>query len=118
MSDFVCQGCGRTAMFLVADPLGRTAQVPICPACLMSFVPPAVPAISLDEIKNRKFDLIARWTCHVCGKERPDAEIAVAKRDVGAEYGLPEGIMTLNVRHCADDPDCAEKAKTWNFPKG
>lgn len=42
------------------------------------------------------------WTCHVCGDERPDAKISVAKH--------PLGIAVVNVRFCNDRPDCAAKA--------
>lgn len=51
------------------------------------------------------------WTCHVCGRERPDARISVhsTKRIVnGVE-------IQENVRFCNDSPACAEGAKeiTW-----
>lgn len=42
------------------------------------------------------------WTCHVCGDERPDDKISVAKH--------PLGIATVNVRYCKDRPECAAKA--------
>ena len=43
------------------------------------------------------------WTCHVCGEERPDAQISVAKYHAIHER-VPVG---YNVRYCNDRPDCA-----------
>lgn len=48
------------------------------------------------------------WTCHVCGKERPDERISVYSR----QKTLPGGVvMTENVRYCNDSPDCEAKAR-------
>jgi hypothetical protein len=55
------------------------------------------------------------WTCHVCGKERPDDKISVysSEKEVG-DTGVK---MTQNVRYCNDNPDCIEKAPTIDFLK-
>ena len=49
------------------------------------------------------------WSCHVCGKVRPDAEIdvAVATGTLPAS-GAP---VAVNQRYCKDDPDCKEAAQ-------
>jgi hypothetical protein len=46
------------------------------------------------------------WSCMVCGKMRPDDEIAVASStwEMG---GFP---LQVNVRYCADDPACKAAA--------
>lgn len=51
------------------------------------------------------------WTCHICGKERPDAKISVFSsiKYIGV---VP---MTQNVRYCNDNPKCVEGAKTKDF---
>ncbi len=51
------------------------------------------------------------WTCHVCGKLRPDDKISVYSR-VSTRFGVE---LTENVRYCNDNPDCVEKAKTFTF---
>lgn len=53
------------------------------------------------------------WLCHICGRERPDDKISVFthERMIG---NIP---MKENVRYCNDNPDCAEKAKTFSFIK-
>jgi hypothetical protein len=52
-----------------------------------------------------------RWTCHVCGEERPDEFISVyttTKYLNGVEF-------KHNVRYCNDKQSCVEGAKkiTW-----
>jgi hypothetical protein len=51
------------------------------------------------------------WTCHVCGKERPDALISVLSttRYIGT---IP---MQQNVRYCNDNPSCIEGARDVDF---
>lgn len=44
-----------------------------------------------------------KWTCHVCGDERPDAKTSVAKHQVG--------IVGVNVRYCNDRAECMDKAR-------
>lgn len=55
------------------------------------------------------------WTCHVCGRERPDARISVQKNDTSAEWGLPAGTITENVRYCNDSEECTRLASTIKF---
>jgi hypothetical protein len=43
------------------------------------------------------------WTCHVCGKERPDDRISVAHVDVPMKGG---SVVTVNVRYCNDRQAC------------
>jgi hypothetical protein len=55
------------------------------------------------------------WTCHVCGREQPDAVIAVRKTDRSAEWKMPPGTFVENVRYCSDQPACVEGSKTHRF---
>jgi len=48
------------------------------------------------------------WTCHVCGKERPDDKISVYSQTT-MEHGVE---IQQNVRYCNDNPKCVEGAKT------
>ena len=56
------------------------------------------------------------WTCHICGKERPDEKISVLtyplKDFVGAE---------CNVRYCNNTGTCYARALVWKeagkFPR-
>lgn len=57
------------------------------------------------------------WTCHICGKERPDSKISVYKTDIGVKRGLQPGIMMMNVRYCNDNPECSSKAPEFSFFK-
>jgi hypothetical protein len=50
------------------------------------------------------------WTCHVCGRERPDDRIKVYTVDLSAEFGLEPGTLSQNVRYCEDDRRCIIKA--------
>lgn len=50
------------------------------------------------------------WTCHICGKERPDDKISVFTKDLSASRGLPPGTMKANVRYCNDNPRCCARA--------
>lgn len=49
-----------------------------------------------------------RWTCHICGRSRPDAKISVAKHTHVDGYGHERG---ENVRYCNDSADCEQAAK-------
>ena len=42
------------------------------------------------------------WTCHVCGDERPDELIGVARFD----WRRGDVRMRTSVRHCLDRPGC------------
>lgn len=57
------------------------------------------------------------WTCHVCGKERPDALISVHKRDISERFNLPSGTVSENVRYCNDSDECREKAREYRHLK-
>lgn len=56
-------------------------------------------------------DVAWRWSCHVCGEERPDERISVRSRqlDLGGIIGQE------NVRYCNDRLDCVEGSKTFSF---
>jgi hypothetical protein len=47
------------------------------------------------------------WTCNVCGKERPDAQISVAS--AVEQFGAGAEMIT-NTRYCNDNPVCARMA--------
>ncbi|KKM96134.1 hypothetical protein LCGC14_1181120 [marine sediment metagenome] len=52
------------------------------------------------------------WTCHVCGRERPDDKISVFSRPLvlaGRVCGQE------NIRYCNDSDDCAKKAQVFSF---
>ena len=55
------------------------------------------------------------WTCHVCGKRRPDRKISVRSTAMTFPGGMS---AQQNVRYCNDDPVCAEKSKTFSFFEG
>lgn len=55
------------------------------------------------------------WTCHVCGDERPDAQISVRQHDRSAAFKLPPGTWLENVRYCNDRSACREGAETFSF---
>ena len=48
------------------------------------------------------------WTCHICGKTRPDACISVCTKPLK----IGEVIAQQNVRYCNDNPECERKART------
>jgi hypothetical protein len=54
------------------------------------------------------------WTCHVCGRRRPDARISVwtTEKLVGR---IP---VKQNVRYCNDNPACLEGAQHVDWLKG
>lgn len=54
------------------------------------------------------------WTCHICGRERPDADIAVHQTDMSGLRGFPPGTVLHNVRYCVDSPECAAKAESYS----
>jgi hypothetical protein len=53
------------------------------------------------------------WTCHVCGKERPDDKISVHSKTVTMN-NVP---ITQNVRYCNDNPECIEGATKIDWIK-
>lgn len=56
------------------------------------------------------------WTCHICGRERDDADIAVESRSKELIPGRG-GELGVNVRYCADSASCsagaADLADRW-----
>jgi len=53
------------------------------------------------------------WTCHVCGRERPDDKISVWSSSTADPL---TGIkMTQNVRYCNDNQECIEAVKRFSF---
>ena len=52
--------------------------------------------------------MLDTWTCHICGRERPDSAISVMtyplREMAGGEY---------NVRYCNDDERCEGLALIW-----
>lgn len=52
------------------------------------------------------------WSCHVCGRDRPDEKISVAVKEVSKMFGFPEGTIKQNIRFCNDVPRCKEIAES------
>lgn len=50
---------------------------------------------------------VDRWTCNICGEERPGDKISVAKHATIYTTGIR---LEQNVRYCNDRPDCTLKA--------
>jgi len=57
------------------------------------------------------------WTCHICGKTRPDAFISVHTNDLSSKSNLPKGTIKENIRYCNDNEDCSNKVKTFTHFK-
>jgi hypothetical protein len=55
------------------------------------------------------------WTCHVCGRERPDQFISVFQKSIILFGDTP---ATQNVRFCNDRAECAKTAPKINLVKG
>jgi hypothetical protein len=56
------------------------------------------------------------WTCHVCGRTRPDPLISVRKFVVASTK--PGGMtIQVNVRYCNDTPACYEGTDEVQFLK-
>ena len=54
------------------------------------------------------------WTCHICGRIRPDSKINVHTRPIvvnGNNFGEE------NIRYCNDSPSCIEKVGEFSFLK-
>lgn len=55
------------------------------------------------------------WTCHVCGNDRPDAQISVFSKtadDKGMYLDVVvDAQMTVNVRYCNDKDECKSGAE-------
>lgn len=52
-----------------------------------------------------------KWTCHICGRERPDDKISVLTKPLimGGKV-----VGEQNIRYCNDSPECVEKAKEFS----
>jgi hypothetical protein len=55
------------------------------------------------------------WTCHICGKKRPDAAISVFIKPLIIDGQI---MGNQNIRYCNDNPDCIKKVKDFSFIKG
>lgn len=47
------------------------------------------------------------WTCHICGRERPDDKISVVSKPIMIEGRI---IGQQNIRYCNDNEECIQKA--------
>jgi len=55
------------------------------------------------------------WTCHICGKVRPDDKISVVTKPwISNGYKIGD----QNIRYCNDKPECIEGVKTRSFGGG
>jgi hypothetical protein len=61
--------------------------------------------------QNHKYPELI-WTCHICGRERPDVLIGVLAKPLVVRG---EVLGNQNVRYCKDNPSCFEGAKTYEF---
>ena len=54
------------------------------------------------------------WTCHICGKTRPDEKISVLVKPliIGEQQ-----VGDQNIRYCNDNPDCLRGAEQFTFLK-
>lgn len=52
------------------------------------------------------------WTCHICGKKRPDNKISVETHPLVINGHV---MGNQNVRYCNDNNECMEKAKVYTF---
>lgn len=50
------------------------------------------------------------WSCHVCGAERDDEDIAVESQTARIA-GTSGAELTANVRYCRDRPACRDAAE-------
>lgn len=54
------------------------------------------------------------WTCHICGKVRPDDKISVFVKPLiirGQQVG------DQNIRYCNDNEDCLKGVESFSFIK-
>lgn len=55
------------------------------------------------------------WSCHFCGKIKPDLRISVVSR----KHILAGDVeMQENQRYCNDDPICVSQAQIWQADLG
>lgn len=55
------------------------------------------------------------WTCHICGKERPDDRISVCVKPLIMNGQI---MVEQNIRYCNDNEDCIKGTKDFSFIKG
>lgn len=55
---------------------------------------------------------VLTWTCHICGRERPDNKISVMKKPLVFESGV---VADQNIRYCNDNPSCRDAAPHFDF---
>lgn len=51
------------------------------------------------------------WTCHICGRERPDDKISVVSKPIVFEGRC---IGEQNIRYCNDNEECMRKAPDFS----
>jgi len=54
------------------------------------------------------------WTCHICGRERPDDKVSVVSKPLTFDGKV---IGQQNIRYCNDNPECAAAAAEYSFLK-
>jgi len=54
------------------------------------------------------------WTCHICGRERPDNRISVLTKPLIMNGKV---VGEQNIRYCNDNPKCLEGAKKFSHTK-
>ena len=59
-------------------------------------------------------DGFGTWSCHICGKKRPDAKISVFPKSLVISGQV---LGQQNVRYCNDNPECQKKARNYEFVK-
>ena len=60
-------------------------------------------------LRDLQWRLGLSWTCHVCGRMRPDKRISVHSFQI---RDAPPGFVR-NVRYCNDRPECLAGAEAW-----
>lgn len=54
------------------------------------------------------------WTCHICGNERPDAQISVETKPLIING---QAVGQQNIRYCNDNAECVAAAADYDFFK-
>ena len=58
--------------------------------------------------------MLDTWTCHICGEERPDAQISVYSKPRDFGGGV---IAQENIRYCNDREECRAGVQTYSHGK-
>lgn len=83
-----------------------------------ALLPPPLRGVTDVSISDRLGIGEGTWTCHVCGDERPDAQISVLSTYVRPPHWKPGWPpVQQNVRYCNDRPACIEGAKSVSLFK-